>query len=176
MLRLRQGRLPPAYWVSRLYFCSLPYIKYKSKKTSSNRRRFGEVENRSRSLRFNCFHINSLCEESLPASAEGIATRGSFSGFCPGSHSFHNHPTVRRQKDWPEEWKTSGSLHLRAQLLGQFVKQPVQILVVLANPFNLVHRMQDCRMVLAAKLASNLRQGRFREVLGQVHRNLPRID
>src|SRR6202035_3235534 len=23
MLRLRQGRLPPAYWVSRLYFCSL---------------------------------------------------------------------------------------------------------------------------------------------------------
>src|SRR4029077_11301992 len=23
MLRLQQGRLPPAYWVSRLYFCSL---------------------------------------------------------------------------------------------------------------------------------------------------------
>src|ERR1700692_4466341 len=56
------------------------YIKYKSKKTSSNRRRFGEVENWSRSLRFNCFHINPLCEESLPASTDAISTRGPFRG------------------------------------------------------------------------------------------------
>src|SRR6266446_859046 len=125
MLRLPQGRLPLAYWVSRLYFCSLSYIKYKSKKTSSNRRRFGEVENWSRSLRFNCFQISPLCEESLHASAEAIATRGPFSGSCPVSHCFHKHSTVRKQEEWPEEWKTGGSLHLRAQLLGQFIKQPV---------------------------------------------------
>src|ERR1700676_1494251 len=81
------------------------YIKYKSKKTSSNRRRFGEVENWSRSLWFNCFHINPLCEESLPGSADAIATHGPFSSFYPVSHSFHKHSTVRRQEEWPEEWK-----------------------------------------------------------------------
>ena len=125
MLRLPQGRLPLAYWVSRLYFCSLSYIKYKSKKTSSNRRRFGEVENWSRSLRFNCFPINPLCEESLAASTDAIAARGSFSGLRPISHSFHKHSTVRRREERPEEWKTRGNRYLRTQLLGQFIKQPV---------------------------------------------------
>src|ERR1700724_1583057 len=81
------------------------YIKYKSKKTSSNRRRFGEVENWSRSLRLNCFHINPLCGESLPTATETSATRRPFSGFCSVSHSFHKHATVRRQEEWPEEWK-----------------------------------------------------------------------
>src|SRR6266478_8242835 len=71
------------------------YTKYKSKKTSSNRRRFGEVENRSRSLRFSCFRIVPSCEESLPASAEAIATRGPFSSLCPVSHNFHKHSTAR---------------------------------------------------------------------------------
>ena len=42
--------------------------------------------------------------------------------------------------------------------------------------FDLLHRMQDRGVVLAAKLASDLRQGRFREMLGQVHGNLPGID
>src|SRR5713226_3114046 len=70
------------------------YIKYKSKKTSSNRKRFGEVENWSRSLRFNCFHISPLCEESLCKSAEAIATRGPFSGSRLVSHRFHKHSTV----------------------------------------------------------------------------------
>src|ERR1700682_4317575 len=101
------------------------YIKYKSKKTSSNRRRFGEVENWSRSLRFNCFHINPLCEESLPASTETIAPRGPFSGFCPVSHSFHKNSTVRRQEEWRQEWKIGRNRHLRAQLLRQFIEQPV---------------------------------------------------
>src|SRR5260370_37038860 len=81
------------------------YIKYKSKKTSSNRRRFGEVENWSRFLRLSCFHINPLCGESLSTAAEAGATRGPSSGFCPASHSFHKHSTVRKQEEWPEEWK-----------------------------------------------------------------------
>src|SRR5271166_3782894 len=32
MLRLQQGRLPPAYWVSRLYFCSLLISNAKARK------------------------------------------------------------------------------------------------------------------------------------------------
>src|SRR6266404_768258 len=32
MLRLRQGRLPPAYWVSRLYFCYLLIPNTKARK------------------------------------------------------------------------------------------------------------------------------------------------
>src|ERR1700692_851900 len=72
------------------------YIKYKSKHTSSNRRRFVEVENWSRSLRFNCFHINPLCEESLPASADAIATLRPCSGSHLVSHRFHKHSTVNR--------------------------------------------------------------------------------
>src|SRR5258707_342511 len=71
------------------------YTKYKSKKPSSNRRRFGEVETRCRSLQFKCFHITPSCEESFPASAEAIASRGPFSNFCPVSHNFHKHSTAR---------------------------------------------------------------------------------
>src|SRR5713226_334734 len=71
------------------------YIKYKCKKTSSNRRRFGEVENWSRSLRFSCFHIDPSCGESLPDSAEASASRGQFSSSCPVSHNFHKHSTAR---------------------------------------------------------------------------------
>src|SRR5208282_1686548 len=70
------------------------YIKYKSKKTSSNRRRFGEVEKRSRFFRFSCFHSDPLCEESLPVPAEAIVTHGPFSNFCPISHSLHRHSTA----------------------------------------------------------------------------------
>src|SRR5580700_4234784 len=82
------------------------YIKYKSKKTSSNRRRFGEVENRSRCLRFSGFHLNTSCEQSHPAPAESIATRERFRGFGLVSHSFHNHRTISGQEEQPEEWKS----------------------------------------------------------------------
>src|SRR5271157_3418306 len=81
------------------------YIKYKSKKTSSNRRRFGEVENRSICLRYSGFPINSSCGESLPASADTTATEEPLSGFCPVSHSFHKHSTARRREKRPDEWK-----------------------------------------------------------------------
>src|ERR1700691_294980 len=81
------------------------YIKYKSKKTSSNRRRIGEVENRSRYLRFSSFQSIPSCEQSHPVSAEAIASQGPFFGFYPISHSFHNHSTVSRQEEQPEEWK-----------------------------------------------------------------------
>src|SRR5580700_4548049 len=81
------------------------YIKCKSKKTSSNRRRFGEVENRSRCLWFSCFEIDPLCGESCSALAEAIASPGSCSGFRLVSHSFHNHSTAGWQEDRLEQWK-----------------------------------------------------------------------
>ena len=45
-----------------------------------------------------------------------------------------------------------------AQLLGHFIDQPVQILVGLAGDIDLVDRMQHGGVMLAAKLASDLRQ------------------
>src|SRR5271166_4130978 len=82
------------------------YIKCKSKKTSSNRRDLGEVENWSRYLCFSCFRIHSSCEQSLTASTETIATLEPFPSPCPISHSFHKHSTIRTPEEWSEKWKT----------------------------------------------------------------------
>src|SRR5208282_4330732 len=86
-----------------------------------------------------------------------------------------NTPQPERGKNGWMSGKIAGNQNLRAQLLSQFIEQPVQILVVLANFFNLIYRVQHRCMVLASELAPDFRQGSFREVLGQVHRNLPRI-
>src|SRR5215472_10805686 len=69
----------------------------------------------------------------------------------------------------------SGPRDLSAQLLSQFIDQPVQIFIVLADLFNLLDRMQHRCVMLAAKLPSDLRQRRFGQMLRQVHRNLPGI-
>src|ERR1700678_1117072 len=84
---------------------SSSYIKYKTNKTSSNSRCLGEVENRSRSLRLNDFHINPSCESSLTSSAETRVSDGRFSDFDPVSHSFHKHSTARRQEKRSKAWK-----------------------------------------------------------------------
>src|SRR5271167_3921789 len=87
-------------------------------------------------------------------------------------------PTLQpcNRKNGLKSGKTGGNRHLCAQLLSQFVEQPVQILVVLTSLFNLVHGMQDGGVVLAAELASYFGERRFREVLGQIHGNLARVD
>src|SRR5271168_4287148 len=84
------------------------YIKYKSQKTSSNRRRLGEVENQSRSLRFITFHIDPSCGQSQPATAEPIAIQEPLRPICPVSHSFHCYSTARGEEEEPEEWITQG--------------------------------------------------------------------
>src|SRR5271157_6292757 len=81
------------------------YIKYKSNKTSSNRRRVGEVEKRSRCLRCSGFAVEPSCGESLPAIADAIVIRGRCSGFYPVSHSFHKHSTSRGEEERPASWK-----------------------------------------------------------------------
>src|ERR1700678_614593 len=75
------------------------YIKYKSNKPSSNRRRFGEVENRSRSLWFSGFHIHCSCEQSAPNAADAGVISGPFFGFDPFSHNIHNPCTVRAEEE-----------------------------------------------------------------------------
>src|SRR5208283_615091 len=81
------------------------YIKYKSNKTSSNRRRVGEVEKRSRGLRFSGFAINPSCGELVPGFVDAIVIRGPGSGFYPISHSIHKQSTNRREEERLESWK-----------------------------------------------------------------------
>src|ERR1700731_1598595 len=64
---------------------------------------------------------------------------------------------LESRKNGLKSGKACGNRHLRAQLLGKFVQQPVQILIALAHLFNLVHGMQHGCMVLSAKLAPNFR-------------------
>jgi hypothetical protein len=68
-----------------------------------------------------------------------------------------NAPQSVGRKTSLKSGKFGGNPHLRAQLLSQFIEQPVQILVALAELFNLEDRVQDRSMVLTPKLASNLR-------------------
>src|SRR5439155_21845352 len=46
-----------------------------------------------------------------------------------------------------------------AQLLGQFIEQPVQIFIVLARFVDLLNRVQEGGVLLAAVLSSDLRKG-----------------
>src|ERR1019366_5068510 len=175
MLRIRQGRLPLAYWVSRLYFCSLLISNTKARKPvvtvgASEKWKTGPGSCGSIAST-STLHVNNRSppqrRPSQPADPSQVS--------IPSRTASTNTPQPEGRKNGLMSGKNGGNRHLRAQLLGQFIEQPVQILVVLANLFNLVHRMQDCCVVLAAELASNFRQGSFRKVLGQIHRNLPRI-
>src|SRR5580700_5840734 len=82
------------------------YIKCKSNKTSSNRRRAGEVENQSRCLRCSDFDLNPSCGESRSGTTDGNVTLGPHSGFGLLSHTFHKHTTGGGLEERPEEWIT----------------------------------------------------------------------
>src|SRR5437667_12304533 len=55
---------------------------------------------------------------------------------------------------------------LSLQRFSQFIQQPIQIFVALARFFDLVDRVHDGGVVLAAELAADLGQGSLRQVLG----------
>ena len=58
----------------------------------------------------------------------------------------------------PEQNSTRVTLHFSAvQCLGQLVQEPVQILVRLALLLNLIHRVHDGGVMLAAELAPDFR-------------------
>ena len=65
---------------------------------------------------------------------------------------------------------------LSAQLFGQFIEQSIQIFIGLARLLDLFDRVQHRGMVFSAKLSSDFWQRSFRQVLGQLHGDLPRID
>ena len=94
----------------------------------------------------------------------------------PLLHSFHTCYTVDAKEVPAREWKFVRKPRLPAQLLGQFIDQPVQILVSLAHLINLLYRVQYGCVVLAAKLTPNFREGGFCKMLRQVHGDLSGID
>src|SRR5712691_4783674 len=61
-----------------------------------------------------------------------------------------------------------------AEGVHQFIDRAVEILVAPAQSVDLVDRMEDCGVMLAAKLPSDFRKRRLGKLLDQVHRNLSR--
>ena len=116
------------------------------------------------------------CEKSVPNLAETLGEDFRFSGFTGALHRFHMSFTESQKEDCAARCKTSKSPRLSAELLRQFVEQPVQILVVLANLFDFLDGVQNRGVMFAAELSSDFRQGRFRHLLGQIHGDLAGID
>jgi len=63
---------------------------------------------------------------------------------------------------------------LVAQRLGQLIERTIQILVELPLLINFIDGVEDGRVVLASELAADFGQRSFRQMLGQVHGDLPR--
>src|SRR6267378_1205137 len=61
-----------------------------------------------------------------------------------------------------------------AEGIHQFIDRAVQVLVAPAESVDLVNRMEDRGVVLAAELPADFRKGRLGKLLDQVHRNLAR--
>src|SRR5215470_6866465 len=89
---------------------------------------------------------------------------------------FTSTPQLEGRKSGAQSGKSNTNRESSAQLLSQFIEQPVQILVGLAHLFDLVDGVKHGGVMLAAELAPDLGQRGFCQVLGQVHGDLPRID
>jgi hypothetical protein len=96
------------------------------------------------------------CEKSVSISAVTHEEDFRFCQFPSYLHSFHISFTTSTKEDCVPRCKSSNSCHLTAQLLGQFIQQPVQIFVVLANLFDFLYRVQHGRVMLSSELPSNL--------------------
>ena len=98
------------------------------------------------------------CEESVSIKPEPLGKDFQLCQFCPGFHSFHIAFTAMRKESCAVQCKTPNKLRLPAQLLSQPIQHPVQIFIVLASLFNLLHRVQDGGVMLSAELTPNFRQ------------------
>jgi hypothetical protein len=76
----------------------------------------------------------------------------------PVLHSFHNLSTIDLKEEEVVPRKTLTTRDLSAQLLSQFIDEPVQIFIGLSLLINFLDRMQNCGVVLTSKLASDLGQ------------------
>src|SRR6266851_147900 len=125
MLQLRQGRLPPAYWVSRLYFCSLLISNTKARKPvvtvgASEKWKTGLGPCSSIASTSTLYVKNRSPHWRRPAQP---ADRSQV--FIPSRTVSTNTSQSEGRKNGLKSGKTGGNHYLRAQLLGQFIKQPV---------------------------------------------------
>src|SRR6266478_847925 len=120
MLRLPQGRLPLAYWVSRLYFCSLLISNTKARKPvvtvgASEKWKTGPGpcgSIASTSTPYVKYHSPPRRTPSQPADRFQVSV--------PARTGSTITAQSESRKNGLESGKTGGNHHLRAQLLGQF--------------------------------------------------------
>jgi hypothetical protein len=98
------------------------------------------------------------CEKSVLDPAETLQQDFRFSGSGLGLHSFHITFTDLKKEDCATPCKTQKSTRLPAQMLRQFIEQPVQILVVLADLFYFFDGVQNRGVMFSAELAPDFRQ------------------
>jgi len=90
-------------------------------------------------------------QESLSSAATDLNSSGVF-------HKIHTRFTADSEKTGHKSGKLSPKRHSCAQILGELVQHPVQILVGFAQLLNLLDGMQDRRVVLTPKLPADFRQ------------------
>jgi hypothetical protein len=93
-------------WPDTCDFFLLPYIKYKTYKTSSNRRGRGKVENFLNSRLSANFGPFLCCEKSSHLTAESLPQLAAELGFTPTIHNFHIQFTSHGEEDLLAMWKS----------------------------------------------------------------------
>jgi hypothetical protein len=124
------------------------------------------VENFANRPALTTLGIVPSCEKSVPIAPETTLQNSKLIAYPPALHKLHSAFTGQLKEDRPVPCKTRNQPQLSAQLLGQFIDQPVQILIVLANIFDLLDRVQNRRMMFSAELPPDLRQRSLCHVLG----------
>src|SRR5258707_342510 len=124
-MRLWQGRLPPAYWVSRLYFWYLLIPNTKARNPvvtvgASEKWKPGAGPYSSSASTSPLRVKNRSPPRRRPSQA---ADRSQIS--VPSRTTSTNTPQPEGRKNGLKSGKAGGDCYSRAQLLGQFVEQPV---------------------------------------------------
>lgn len=116
------------------------------------------MENFANRLTLTTLGGDPSCEKSVPNSAETLQQQSAPARLPPPLHSFHIAFTTAAKEDVTHPCKTQKQPRLSAQLLGQFIEQPVQIFIVLADSFNLLDGVQNRGVMLSAELPADFRQ------------------
>jgi hypothetical protein len=69
--------------------------------------------------------VNPSCENSVLLAAVGVLENSQPESFAQPLHSFHILPTEQLREEASVPWKTCKQSTLTAQLLRQFIEQPV---------------------------------------------------
>src|SRR5260370_11243779 len=135
---LWQERLPPAYWVSRLYFCYLLISNTNARKPvvtvgASEKWKTGPGP---------CGSVASTAtlrvENRSPPQHRPSQATDPVQVYVRSRTTSTNTPQPEGRKNGLKSGKASGDRYSRAQFLGPFIEQPVLILFALAHPLYLV--------------------------------------